>query len=130
MTSSFTWLESVNSTMDEIKTLIVNQEVRSLIMLPRSPPPHALHLYSAQPVLASFCTLMLASFPEERVAEKTGLDSRLSSSQHTQQTLGPISQPSSSFLLLGDARGVARKESLPWRRESRSAGGGRKVGLG
>eukprot|EP00903_Cladosiphon_okamuranus_P015882 g14668.t1 len=26
MTSSFTWLESVNSTMDEIKTLIVNQE--------------------------------------------------------------------------------------------------------
>lgn len=27
MTSSFTWLPSVNSTMDEVKTLIVNQEV-------------------------------------------------------------------------------------------------------
>ncbi len=27
MTSSFTWLESVNSTMDEVKNLIVNQEV-------------------------------------------------------------------------------------------------------
>ncbi|CAM9450632.1 unnamed protein product, partial [Hapterophycus canaliculatus] len=26
MTSSFTWLDSVNSTMDEVKTLIVNQE--------------------------------------------------------------------------------------------------------
>lgn len=34
MTSSFTWLESVNSTMDEIKTLIVNQEVRHTIMSP------------------------------------------------------------------------------------------------
>lgn len=37
MTSSFTWLESVNSTMDEIKTLIVNQEVRHIIESPRSP---------------------------------------------------------------------------------------------
>eukprot|EP00904_Undaria_pinnatifida_P003782 jgi/Undpi1/13404/HiC_scaffold_8.g03063.m1 len=28
MTSSFTWLDSVNSTMDEVKTLIVNQQAR------------------------------------------------------------------------------------------------------
>ena len=27
MASTFTWLESVNSTMDEVKTLIVNQQV-------------------------------------------------------------------------------------------------------
>lgn len=34
MTSSFTWLESVNSTMDEIKTLIVNQEVWRVSHIP------------------------------------------------------------------------------------------------
>lgn len=47
MTSSFTWLESVNSTMDEIKTLIVNQEVRHVILSPRS--HRRLHIHFLQP---------------------------------------------------------------------------------
>lgn len=37
MTSSFTWLESVNSTMDEVKTLIVNQEVQSAAAMGAAP---------------------------------------------------------------------------------------------
>lgn len=59
MTSSFTWLESVNSTMDEIKTLIVNQEVWRVIAHTTAVILRPKHLHFVQPMCYSFPRMLL-----------------------------------------------------------------------